>query len=92
VPKLEMKRQSELSRAEVSDRLIALGQALADGSEAELGSEGDSLSITVADRVRWELEIEVDGDEVEIEIEIRWRDKPSGEPETEGSASTRPAT
>ncbi|MFE3446057.1 amphi-Trp domain-containing protein [Nocardia sp. NPDC059180] len=78
MPKLELKRTSALSRDEVSQRLIALGQALAGGSEVELGSEGDTLSIDVADQVRWELEIEVDGDETEIEIEISWRDGPSG--------------
>ncbi|MFD7005867.1 amphi-Trp domain-containing protein [Rhodococcus jostii] len=79
MPKLEIKRKSELSRKEVSDRLIALGQALASGSEVELGSGGDSISVVVGDRVQWELEIEVDGDETEIEIEISWRDDPSEE-------------
>ncbi|MDJ0112999.1 amphi-Trp domain-containing protein, partial [Rhodococcus erythropolis] len=29
MPKLEIKRKSQLSRQEVADRLIALGQALA---------------------------------------------------------------
>ncbi|MFI1460281.1 amphi-Trp domain-containing protein [Nocardia carnea] len=86
MPKLEMTRRSELSRQEVSERLIALGQALAGGSETELGSDGDSLSITVADRVRWELEIEVDGDQIEVEIEISWRDDPSGESKAETPA------
>ncbi|NUP27944.1 MAG: amphi-Trp domain-containing protein, partial [Nocardia sp.] len=42
-----------------------------------------SLSITVADRVRWEIEIEVDGDEIEIELEIGWRDDPAGDPDAE---------
>ena len=78
MPKLEIKKTSELSRKEASERLIELGRALADGSEVELGSPGDSVSMVVADRVRWELEIEVDGDEIEIEIEISWRDAPSG--------------
>jgi amphi-Trp domain-containing protein len=94
VPKLEIKRKSELSRKEVSDRLIALGQALAGGSEVELGSGGDSIEIVVADRVRWELEIEVDGDEIEIEIEISWRDDPSSESTSDShteSATTPPA-
>ncbi|PQP26602.1 amphi-Trp domain-containing protein [Rhodococcus opacus] len=79
MPKLEIKRKSELSRKEVSDRLIALGRALASGSEVELGSGGDSISVVVGDRVQWELEIEVDGDETEIEIEISWRDDRSEE-------------
>ncbi|MGW1740067.1 amphi-Trp domain-containing protein [Nocardia sp. NPDC001965] len=83
MPKLEIKRTSELTRTEVSERLIALGHALAAGSEAEFGSDGDSLSITVADRVRWEVEIEVDGDEIEIELEIGWSDRPAGEPDAE---------
>ncbi|MCQ4120612.1 amphi-Trp domain-containing protein [Rhodococcus tibetensis] len=77
MPKLEIKRTSELTRKEVSDRLIALGQALASGSEVELGSGGDSITIDVADRVRWEFEIEVEGDQIELEIEISWRDGPS---------------
>lgn len=75
--KLEFKRVSEISRKEVAERIIALGHALASGSEVEMGSGGDSISIVVADRVRWELEIEVDGNETEIEIEISWRDAPS---------------
>ncbi|MFI5716169.1 amphi-Trp domain-containing protein [Nocardia sp. NPDC051750] len=91
MPKLELKRKAELSRSEVSERLIALGHALADGSETELGSDGDSLSILVADRVRWELEIEVDGDEIELEIEISWRDTPGSEPVGEAPAATKPA-
>ncbi|WP_328396266.1 amphi-Trp domain-containing protein [Nocardia sp. NBC_00416] len=91
MPKLEMKRKSELSRGEVAERLIALGHALAGGSETELGSDGDSLSITVADRVRWELEIEVDGDEVELEIEISWRDDPSSESADDTPTTTKPA-
>ncbi|MEU1984071.1 amphi-Trp domain-containing protein [Nocardia sp. NPDC019395] len=91
MPKLELKRKSELSRDEAAEQLIALGRALAGGSETELGSEGDSLSILVADRVRWELEIEVDGDEVEVEIEISWRDTPSRKPADEAPAATERA-
>lgn len=81
MPKLEIKRTSELTRKQVSERLIALGRALAGDSEVELGSDGDSISIVVADRVQWELEIEVEGDKTEIEIEISWRDAPTDEPE-----------
>ncbi|MEE2034990.1 amphi-Trp domain-containing protein [Rhodococcus chondri] len=88
MPKLEFKRKSELSRKEVSDRLIALGRALASGPEVELGSGGDSLEIVVADRLRWELEIEVDGDEIEIEIEIGWRDGPSDDASAEEQAES----
>ncbi|MET7769398.1 amphi-Trp domain-containing protein [Nocardia sp. NPDC005366] len=83
MPKLEIKRKSELSRKEVSERLIAIGHALAGGSEVELGSGGDSIEIVVADQLSWELEIEVDGDETEIEIEISWRDDPSDESATD---------
>ena len=78
MPKLEIKSKSELSRREVSERLIAIGHALSSGSEVEMGSGGDSIEIVVADHVEWELEIEVDGDRTEIEIEISWRDDPSG--------------
>lgn len=88
MPKLEIKRKSELSRKEVSDRLIAIGQALAGGSEVELGSGGDSIEIVVADRVRWELEIEVDGDEIEIEIEISWRDDLPSESASEAQSDS----
>ena len=93
MPKLEIKRKSELSRKEVSERLIALGQALARGSEVELGSGGDSISVVVADRVRWELEIEVEGDETEIEIEISWRDDPPEKSEADppSEAESEPA-
>ncbi len=76
MPKLEIKRKSELSRKEASERLIAIGRALAGESEVEFGSDGDSIEVEVADRVSWEFEIEVDGTETEIEIEIKWRDEP----------------
>ncbi|MGS2810970.1 amphi-Trp domain-containing protein [Nocardia sp. MW-W600-9] len=80
MPKLEIKRKTELSRHEAAARLIAIGKALAGGSEVEYSSEGDSIEIVVADRVSWEFEIEVDGDETEIEIEIKWRDDPVESP------------
>ncbi|MEV4156615.1 amphi-Trp domain-containing protein [Nocardia salmonicida] len=79
MPKLEIKRKSELSRKEVGERLITIGRAIAHGSEVEFETGGDSIEIVVADRVRWEFEIEVDGDETEIEIEIKWRDDPATE-------------
>lgn len=85
MPKLEIKRKSELSRQEVADRLIALGQALASGSEVELGSGGDSIEISVPEQVRWELEIEVDGNEVEI----HWRDDPQEESEEKSPPRTK---
>ncbi len=94
MPKLEIKKKAELSRKEVAERLIALGRALANDSEVELGSSGESITVVVADQVRWELEIEVDGDETEIEIEISWRDGPAAEPSDEetGDEETGPAT
>ncbi|MEV8194920.1 amphi-Trp domain-containing protein [Rhodococcus pyridinivorans] len=70
MPKLEIKQKAELSRKQASERLIALGRALATGSEVELDSGGDTISLVVADRLEWELEIEVDGDQVEIEVEF----------------------
>jgi amphi-Trp domain-containing protein len=75
VPNIEIKRKATLSRQEVADRLIALGNALAEGSEVELSSGGDSIKVEVAGEVRWELEIEIDGDETEIEIELKWTDE-----------------
>ncbi|KQY31401.1 MULTISPECIES: amphi-Trp domain-containing protein [Nocardia] len=87
MPKLEIKRKSELSRKEVGERLITIGRAIAHGSEVEFETGGDSIEIVVADRVRWEFEIEVDGDETEIEIEISWRDDPATE-----SAAAAPKT
>lgn len=80
MPKLEIKRKSQLSRQEVADRLIALGQALASGSEVELGSGGDSIEISVPEQVRWELE---------IEIEIHWRDDPQEESEEKSPPPTK---
>ena len=76
MPSIEIKRKATLSRQEVADRLIALGNALAEGSEVELSSGGDSIKVEVASEVRWELEIEIDGDETEIEIELKWTDEP----------------
>lgn len=83
MPKLEIKQKAELSRKQASERLIALGRALATGSEVELDSGGDTISLVVADRLEWELEIEVDGDQVEIEVEFSWRDAPSDSPQAE---------
>ena len=77
MPNVEFKRKARLSRQEVADRLIALGNALASGSEIELSSGGDTLKLGVAGHVNWELEIEIDGDETELEIEIKWTDDPS---------------
>src|SRR5664279_1617583 len=70
MPKVEIKRQLRLTRQEVSERLIALGNALADGSEIELTSGGDSIELAVGDSIEWELEIEIDGDEPSLEIEL----------------------
>ncbi|MFC9664221.1 amphi-Trp domain-containing protein [Nocardia sp. NPDC127606] len=78
MPKLEIKRKTELSRKEVGERLIMIGRAIAHGSEVELKTGDDSIEIVVADRVHWEFEIEVDGDETEIEIEIKWHDDAAG--------------
>lgn len=89
MPKLEIKRTSDLTRKQVSEQLIALGKALASGAEVDLGSGGESITVEVADRVQFELEIEVDGDETEIEIEISWRDKASAAPAT---SAPEPAT
>ena len=86
MPKLEIKKSATLSRKQASERLIALGRALADGSEVELGAAGDSITVEVAKQVRFELEVEVDGDETEIEIEISWRDNG-----TEDTAVSAPA-
>jgi len=85
MPNVEFKRKARLSRAEVAERLIALGNALASGSEVELSAGGDTLKLGVAGHVDWELEIEIDGDETELEIEIKWRDDPAEttEPATE---------
>jgi amphi-Trp domain-containing protein len=86
VPKVEFKRKARLTRQEAAERLIALGNALAAGSEIELSSGGDSVKIGVASQVSWELEIEIDGDETEIEIEIKWTDDPSGSDDDEDPA------
>ncbi len=43
MPKLEIKRTSDLTRKQVSERLIALGKALASGSEVE----GDETEIEI---------------------------------------------
>jgi len=77
VPNVEFKRKAQLSRQEAADRLIALGNALASGSEIELSTGDDTLKLGVAGRVNWELEIEIDGDETELEIEIKWTDDAS---------------
>lgn len=81
MPKVEFKRRARLSRQEVADRLISLGNALADGSEIELSSGGDTLKIGVGGQLDWELEIEIDGEETELEIELKWTDDPANNTE-----------
>ncbi|HEY4993503.1 MAG TPA: amphi-Trp domain-containing protein [Nakamurella sp.] len=78
MPNVEIKRKLRLTRQQVADRLIALGNAMAAGAEIELGSGGDSIKIGIAGEVEWEFEIEIDGDETELEIEIKWKDDPVG--------------
>jgi amphi-Trp domain-containing protein len=90
VPNIEIKRKATLSRQEVADRLIALGNALAEGSEVELSSGGDSIKVEVAGQVRWELEIEIDGDETEIEIELKWTDEKPARPTAAAPAAADP--
>jgi amphi-Trp domain-containing protein len=88
VPNIEFKSKARLSRQEVADRLIALGNALASGSEIELSSGSDTLKLGVAGHVNWELEIEIDGDETELEIEIKWTDDPSRNAEPNAAPAT----
>lgn len=95
MPSIEIKRKTRLTRQEAAERLIALGNALASGSEVELSAGGDSIKIGVAGSVDWELEIEVDGDETELEIEIKWKDDPadddSAESDSDEAAEEEPA-
>jgi amphi-Trp domain-containing protein len=77
MPDVELERKQELSREEAGRRLIAIGNALVEGAESKLEMDGDSLSFTVADQVRWEFELEVDGNETELEIELKWSDAPA---------------
>ena len=92
MPKVEFKRKMRLSRQEVADLLIALGNALSSGSEIELGAGEDTLKLAVAAHLNWELEIEIDGDETELEIEIKWTDDPSDSSEPAAApATTDPA-
>ena len=86
MPNLEIKRKLTLSRQEAADRLVALGRALADGSEVELSAGGDKLELSVGSTVEWELEIEIDGDETELEVELKWRDEPKAEQAEDGTA------
>lgn len=87
MPNVEFKRKLELTRQEAGERLIALGTAMAAGSEVELVSSGDSVTFEVASRVRWELEIEIDGNETEVEIEMKWADEPARKSTTAAPAS-----
>jgi amphi-Trp domain-containing protein len=79
MPDLEIKRKVRLSRAEAGQRLIALGTALAGGTESEVVFDGESIRFGVADELEWEFELEVDGDETELEIELKWTDSPVAE-------------
>ena len=92
MPKVEFKRKMRLSRQEVADRLIALGNALSSGSEIEIVTGEDTLNLGVAAHLNWELAIEIDGDETELEIEIKWTDDPSDDAEPDAApATTDPA-
>jgi amphi-Trp domain-containing protein len=80
---LEITRKRRLTRKQAGERLIALGQALADGPTSEVGFDGDSIRFRVADHVEWEFELEVEGEEVQLELELTWSDAPARSAESE---------
>ena len=80
MPDVEIKRKVRLSREEAAQRLIDIGNALADSSKSRLHFDGDSIHFTVADQVEFEFELEVEGDQTELEIELKWSDASPSEP------------
>ena len=57
MPDVEIKRKVRLSREEAAQRLIAIGNALADSSTTRLHFDGDSIQFTVANQVEWEFRV-----------------------------------
>lgn len=66
------KDKRQVSREDAAERLIAVAEALRAGGAVELGSEGQSISVQVADQVLLEREYEKKGERIELELELSW--------------------
>jgi amphi-Trp domain-containing protein len=94
MPKMEIERKVQLSRAEAGRLLTTIGKALASGPETKFEVGHDEIELWVADRIDVELEIEIDGNETELEIELKWKAEPdhveaTGEPEQAAKAARK---
>jgi amphi-Trp domain-containing protein len=69
---VKLERKETLSRQQAAERLSAVAEALAKGSDVEVDFGGGTMVLRVPDDVRSEFEVEVDGDEVELELELKW--------------------
>jgi amphi-Trp domain-containing protein len=89
------KRKEHVSRDEAAQRLIALGQALANGGSLDIGAGGEKHLVAVADDLRWEYDTKAKAEHVEIELELRWQQVAPAvaatEPETAASTTDLPA-
>jgi hypothetical protein len=50
---VDMETETRLSRREAGQRMIALGQAFAQGSPSEIGSDSESIRLAVTDELEW---------------------------------------
>ncbi len=66
------KDKEHVSRQDAADRLVAIAEALRSGGTVELGGDGQSASVQIADELMFEREYEQKGDRVEIELELSW--------------------
>jgi amphi-Trp domain-containing protein len=80
-------KKISLSRQEAADRMIAIGEALAANAETTLELDGESIPVSVPDRLTFELELK----DTELEIELEWVQTSSAEPDDKAShASSDP--
>lgn len=84
---LKFKRQEQMTRTEVADRLTQIAKALRDGAKLKQENDGEKLEfdLNVPDEVSLEFEVEFEDGKTELELEIKWMSA------TDLTASTGPA-
>ncbi len=50
---IEIEKRTRLPQRETGERMIAPGRAFAEGSPSEIGSDGESIRLAVADELEW---------------------------------------
>lgn len=74
-----LKTESKMSRTEAAEKLHEIADKVGEG-KIELSSGNDSVSLTPADNVEFQIEVEEEKDgDLSIEVEIEWNDQETNE-------------